>query len=119
MLTPTPSFLPNLYLIIPCKVKQLPVSEYPEAWQLMFQVFLQTKCGFRVPKGWVGNKLLAPSLATLVVLLGESISPVLPGAWTTPCREEQSTSAGGYKLKSSICVSRTSGSYGGNVLVEK
>lgn len=99
-------------------MKQLPVFEYPEAWQLMFQAFLQTKCGLKVPKGWVGNKLLAPSLATLVVLLGESSSPMLPGARRTPCREEHSTSAGGYKLKS-MCVSRTSGSYGGNVPVEK
>lgn len=38
-LTPGPSLLPNLYLIIPCKVKQLPVSEYPEACQLIVQAF--------------------------------------------------------------------------------
>lgn len=54
-LTPAPSLLPNFYLITPCKVKQLPASEYPEAWQLIVQAFLQTKCGFKAPKGWERN----------------------------------------------------------------
>lgn len=51
-------------------MKQLPASEYPEAWQLIVQAFLQTKCGFKVPKGWERNELLAPSLTLPVVLLG-------------------------------------------------
>lgn len=103
-------------------MKQLPVSEYPEAWQLIVQASLQTKCGFKMPKGWERNELLAPSLTTLVVLPGESSSPVLPGAWTTPCRDEWHTAAepqgflqiapppaGGHNLKSNICVSETLG----------
>lgn len=71
-LTAALSLLPNFYLIIPCKVKQLPVSEYPEAWQLIVQAFLQMEWEFKAPNGWKRNDLLAPSLSVPVVLLGES-----------------------------------------------
>lgn len=70
-LTAALSLLPNFYLIIPYKVKQLPVSEYPEAWQLIVQAFLQMEWEFKVPNGWKRNELLAPSLSVPVVLLGE------------------------------------------------
>lgn len=53
-------------------MKQLPVSEYPEAWQLIVQAFLQMEWEFKAPNGWKRNELLAPSLSVPVVLLGES-----------------------------------------------
>lgn len=114
-LTPALYLLPNLYLIIPCKVKQLPVSKYPEAWQLIIQAFLQTKCGFKVLKGWKRNKLLPPRL-TVGGDAGKSSSHHAPGCLEGPlrCCWAPGTSpypltacSGGHNLKNSSDVGRT------------
>lgn len=76
-------------------MKQLPVSEYPEAWQLIVQAFLQAKCGFKVPKGWERNELLAPSLTVPAVLLGESSFCDAPGCLEDPRARQKCWAAAG------------------------
>lgn len=133
-LTAALSLLPNFYLIIPCKVKQLPVSEYPEAWQLIVQAFLQMKWEFKAPNGWKRNELLAPSLCTCGATGRKRLSqcseePDLPLA-----RQQHCTDAGPKGLlpvtpapcparappeERQLCRELTVGNHGGNMFVEK
>ena len=76
-------------------MKQLPVSEYPEAWQLIVQAFLQMKYGFKAPKGWERNELLARSITVPAVLLGESNFRDARGCLEDPLARQKCCTAAG------------------------
>ena len=121
-------------------MKQLPVSEYPEAWRLIVQAFLQTKCGLKVPKGWERNERLAPSRTVPAALLGESSFCDAWGCLEDPPAGQKPCAAAGpggllpitalpgpempkRKPRASAeeqqRVVKILGNYGGNVFVEK